>query len=296
MPPLRNVAKGYSERFLGGLDRALAVRPEHRPQSIAEFRSAIGVSAGASGASPIGQRQTSDSPPRRVSEKSTAYPNPAPLPRSPGRTRHAFEFWVTEPRSGHRARCRIFFYRPRSRRPQRVAGRVACRGNRSQYLPSPLPDRFGLLFFMMGEPRDAPPAGADTTASAKASANGGTDLPPPSLASAPVLPMAESSSPVATRGPATRPSPEESSAPASNRQVDAATGVPDAVPGRASGPPPVAGPMSPGSAASGAGRLPRFRKAERRPSRRLVPRRVLARSSSRSSHGAKSWSMASHAA
>jgi serine/threonine protein kinase len=34
----------FSERFLGAIDSALAVRPEDRPQSMAEFRSLLGVS------------------------------------------------------------------------------------------------------------------------------------------------------------------------------------------------------------------------------------------------------------
>jgi serine/threonine protein kinase len=256
MPPLRNVAKGYSERFLGGLDRALAVRPEHRPQSIAEFRAAIGISAGASGASPIGQRQTSDSSPTPSVRKVDGLPEPgsiAPVARQ------------------DKTRIRVLGDGTKIRPPSPVPDILlsssitpSTTGSRQGGLPwKPLAISafavaligFGLLFFMMGEPRDAPPAGADTTASAKANATQSEPIsaPPPPLASAPVLPMAESSSPVATRGPETRPSPRESSGPASNRQVDAATGVPDAGPGRASGPPPVAGPMSPGSAASGAG-------------------------------------------
>jgi non-specific serine/threonine protein kinase len=43
MQPLRNVVQGYSEQFLEGIDRGLAVRPEHRPQTIAEFRDALGI-------------------------------------------------------------------------------------------------------------------------------------------------------------------------------------------------------------------------------------------------------------
>ena len=33
----------YSERFLAAIDRALAVRPEERTQSIGEFRSDLGL-------------------------------------------------------------------------------------------------------------------------------------------------------------------------------------------------------------------------------------------------------------
>jgi serine/threonine protein kinase len=41
--PLADAATGrYSERFLAAIDRAMAVNPEDRPQSIAEFRDALG--------------------------------------------------------------------------------------------------------------------------------------------------------------------------------------------------------------------------------------------------------------
>lgn len=37
---------GYSQQFLRGIDRALAVRPEDRPQSVAELRDALGIGTG----------------------------------------------------------------------------------------------------------------------------------------------------------------------------------------------------------------------------------------------------------
>jgi non-specific serine/threonine protein kinase len=45
MAPLRELTRDYSERFLDGVDRGLAVRAEHRPQTIAEFRTALGIAA-----------------------------------------------------------------------------------------------------------------------------------------------------------------------------------------------------------------------------------------------------------
>jgi hypothetical protein len=42
--PIRKAAAGrYSEALLGAIDRALSVRPEGRPQSVAEFRRALGI-------------------------------------------------------------------------------------------------------------------------------------------------------------------------------------------------------------------------------------------------------------
>lgn len=53
--PLEVVLKGrYSERFLRCMDRALTLKPEQRPQSIAELRSLLGV-----GDAPLGQAQMS---------------------------------------------------------------------------------------------------------------------------------------------------------------------------------------------------------------------------------------------
>ncbi len=43
MPPLSKATSGYSELFLDGVGRGLAVHPRHRPQSIAEFREALGI-------------------------------------------------------------------------------------------------------------------------------------------------------------------------------------------------------------------------------------------------------------
>ncbi len=46
--PLVDAAAGsYSESFLRGIDKALAIRPEHRPQSIAELRKLLDLSADA---------------------------------------------------------------------------------------------------------------------------------------------------------------------------------------------------------------------------------------------------------
>ena len=43
VPLLSKVPEGYSESFIAAINRGLAVRPQHRPQSIAEFREALGI-------------------------------------------------------------------------------------------------------------------------------------------------------------------------------------------------------------------------------------------------------------
>jgi serine/threonine protein kinase len=48
MEPLAKVAAGrYSDSFLRGIDRSLVVKPEARPQNIAEMRALLGIAAGA---------------------------------------------------------------------------------------------------------------------------------------------------------------------------------------------------------------------------------------------------------
>jgi serine/threonine protein kinase len=46
VPLSRNPPVGYSLQFLQAIDAALAVRPEERPQSIAQFRTSLGLGAG----------------------------------------------------------------------------------------------------------------------------------------------------------------------------------------------------------------------------------------------------------
>jgi serine/threonine protein kinase len=223
MQPLRNVAKGYSERFLDGLDRGLAVRPEHRPQSIAEFRAAIGIAAGSSGASPIEHPRSS---------------GPSPTPGI-GRAGGLPEPGLIAPVAGQdRTRIRVLGDGTKIRPPSPVPDinlsapiSPSETGGRQGGLPwKPLAIAvllvalvgIGLMVFMTGEPRNARPAAAGATASAKTDAAQPQPIPapPPPAASAPVLPPAES-----PRGPETRPSLQDSSAPASTRQVDAAAGV-----------------------------------------------------------------------
>ena len=43
LKPLRETTSGYSEEFLAGVDRGLAVHPTDRPRSIAEFRALLGI-------------------------------------------------------------------------------------------------------------------------------------------------------------------------------------------------------------------------------------------------------------
>jgi hypothetical protein len=68
MEPLAKVAAGrYSDSFLQGIDRSLAVKPEARPQTIAEMRALLGIGAGA---------------PRPQAGSSASSSGPAPAARS----------------------------------------------------------------------------------------------------------------------------------------------------------------------------------------------------------------------
>ncbi|SFU99280.1 serine/threonine-protein kinase [Pseudoduganella namucuonensis] len=100
-PALAGVAAGrYSDAFLAGIDRALAVRPEHRPQSIAALRDVIGLSGAPRppepftpeppppsqwrAAEPTGPRGTE--PPGPSLSQGTGAPEPR-MPQGPGRAR-----------------------------------------------------------------------------------------------------------------------------------------------------------------------------------------------------------------
>src|SRR5690606_36441817 len=46
VPLASRLAGSYSEEFLAAIDRALAVKAEHRPQSVAEMRTLLGLDDG----------------------------------------------------------------------------------------------------------------------------------------------------------------------------------------------------------------------------------------------------------
>ena len=76
MPPMSEVTSDYSKLFLDALDRGLAVRPTHRPQTIEEFRAALGIPSMASDAVPMRHATSPPSPvpePRLPSPSSTGY-------------------------------------------------------------------------------------------------------------------------------------------------------------------------------------------------------------------------------
>jgi len=77
--PLAEVAQGYSAAFLRAIDYGLAVRPEDRPQSIAEFRNALGLA-------PAPTPQEAVPPPEpapRAAPVAAAAPAPAVAPPPP---------------------------------------------------------------------------------------------------------------------------------------------------------------------------------------------------------------------
>ena len=79
MPPMSDVTSDYSKLFLDALDRGLAVRPTHRPQTIAEFRAALGIPSMASGAMPVGRPVPSPPAPDPDPGMSAACQNPVPF-------------------------------------------------------------------------------------------------------------------------------------------------------------------------------------------------------------------------
>jgi serine/threonine protein kinase len=61
-PLAKRALPGYSAAFLSGIDRGLAVRPEDRPQSIAEWRTLMGMQKGAADATELRWRGVGVSP------------------------------------------------------------------------------------------------------------------------------------------------------------------------------------------------------------------------------------------
>ena len=61
-PLLRNAHGDYSASFLDAVDRGFAVLPGHRPQTIAQFRAALGIHRISSGASPMARLESPASP------------------------------------------------------------------------------------------------------------------------------------------------------------------------------------------------------------------------------------------
>jgi Domain of unknown function (DUF4384) len=74
--PLTQAAAGrYSEPFLAAIDRALAVRPEERTQSVEELRAQLGL-----GSAPVSGITQMLAPPPPAAAIATATPSPAPRP------------------------------------------------------------------------------------------------------------------------------------------------------------------------------------------------------------------------
>jgi hypothetical protein len=74
--PLREVAAGrYSEPFLAGIDAALALRPQDRPQTVAEFRARLDGQGQRPAPAPAPAR-----PPAQASAAAAPKPQPVPKP------------------------------------------------------------------------------------------------------------------------------------------------------------------------------------------------------------------------
>lgn len=258
MPSLGDVAKGYSERFLDGVDRGLAVRPEHRPQTIAEFRAALGIAVSASGAAAIGNAQAYSPASNPDDRKVDGQPELGRVPPVVGQEGTRIRVLGDGTRvKAQPTRVPAAISSPASPLPA-TAGRVVGLPWKSLAISAIMVGLVGvgLLVWIMGEPRNDPPVSAGNTASAKLNAtqperNMPAVLPP--VTSTPVPSVAERSTQVATAKPEPRRSLQESTAPATDRQADAAAGVPGGQPAPASKPPGTAGSVSPRPAASGAG-------------------------------------------
>lgn len=77
MKPLMSTStRGFSPEFLGAIDAALAVRPDHRPQSIAELRALLDTPAPASAVTTATQAGPAPAPAKPVTTIKKASPRP----------------------------------------------------------------------------------------------------------------------------------------------------------------------------------------------------------------------------
>ena len=266
MPPLGNVTKDYSERFLEGIDRALAVRPEHRPQSIAEFRTALGIAARASGAASMEPREPS--PPAPVPEARNVIQLPEPGPNQPLRAQEGTRIRVLG--DGSKVTPTPSAVPAQGSPP--LASQTTS-GNRSGGAPWKLIVSLlvvvglaggGLLVWILSGPDQAPAESADSASAIKPAPTRTQPRPPAAASPRPaetatppmtpreVTPTREISTEVATPSPESRPTFPMPAARAPDRQADVAAGVPG-TPLPSAPKPPVIGSASPGGAASEAG-------------------------------------------
>jgi serine/threonine protein kinase len=81
LPPLRDANRDYSALFLDAVDRGLAVHPRHRPQTIAEFREALGIPSITSGVMPTARPGPSSPAPSTAGQTASLLQEPGPIPR-----------------------------------------------------------------------------------------------------------------------------------------------------------------------------------------------------------------------
>jgi non-specific serine/threonine protein kinase len=207
--PLGDLSSGYSQQFLGGIDRGLAVRPEDRPQTIMDFRTALGIGQSA--------------------------PAPAPVPREtprPGRTIDPVTTTV-KPYVQESAKARVLGDGSKplapaaaqvwSPRPDQVPA-AAPAGSVPRKLWLPLVAVvvvavIALAIWMVGGPSTAPSEKAPVASTAKRIPDAQPGPPP-----APTAPAAAIST------PSTAPAPSATSAPPATAVADG-TVPPQAAPG-----------------------------------------------------------------
>jgi hypothetical protein len=89
LPHLRDANGDYSDLFLNAVERGLAVHPGDRPQTIAEFRAALGIPSITSGETPTARPAPSPVAPSTIDRTASLSPQPGPTPQGgvPERTR-----------------------------------------------------------------------------------------------------------------------------------------------------------------------------------------------------------------
>ena len=240
MKPLGEVASDFSKEFLDGIDRGLAVRPEHRPQTVTDFRTALGIPPSASAELPVDAPTTS---------------TPATDPDEHEATRPIERSLLArvDPQDG--ARVRVLGDGTKVTPPPAPLPKLGLPPASSQSTTGSRfggwPRKFvvslivvglagiGLLVWILGGSDQAPPGAANTAlspkpapTSAQPSLPAATPLPSAETATPPVIsgegtPTRVPSTQVATPSPESRPSSTTPTAPAPDPQTDVARTVSD---------------------------------------------------------------------
>jgi non-specific serine/threonine protein kinase len=210
--------EGYSTSFLDAVDRGLAVIPEHRPQTIAEFRATLGIHQIASDAPRVVRREPSRAASTAAKGAIRPLPEVGSIPR----------VGVPEPERVYipRAVSPVTLPPPEPEQPSPTAAPRTTITSSSREWPWKLVLQLlvvglvalGLLVWTVDEPRRAPPEVVDRALSMPPVPSGAQPSPPVAASTIPT----ESAPPVAANPAVAEPALHDAASP----DVGGVTSVP----------------------------------------------------------------------